>query len=100
MSQSALSGATRVAGVIGSPVRHSLSPAIHNAAFAELGLDWAYVALEVAPGDVAAAIAGARALGLAGLSVTIPHKFAVLAEVDDVSEAAAAVGAVNTVVPL
>jgi shikimate dehydrogenase len=93
-------GSTRLAAVIGSPVRHSLSPAMHNAAFAELGLDWVYVALEVAPGDVPAAVAGMRALGFGGLSVTIPHKAAVLAEVDETSEAAAAVGAVNTVVPL
>jgi len=73
---------------------------MHNAAFAELGLDWAYVALEVRPGDVPAALAGMRALGLGGLSVTIPHKAAALAEVDEASEAAVAVGAVNTVVPV
>jgi shikimate dehydrogenase len=85
---------------MGSPVRHSLSPAMHNAAFAALGLDWAYVAFEVRPGDVPAALAGARALGLGGLSVTIPHKGAVASEVDELSAAARAVGAVNTVVPL
>jgi len=93
-------GATRLAAVIGSPVRHSLSPAMHNAAFDELELDWVYVALEVAPSEVAAAIAGMRAFGFGGLSVTIPHKAAVLGEVDETSEASAAVGAVNTVVPL
>ena len=90
---------TRLAAVIGSPVRHSLSPAMHNAAFGELGLDWVYVACEVAPGSVAAAFAGARALGLGGLSVTIPHKAAALAEVDELTPTARAVGAVNTVVP-
>ncbi|MDQ3898108.1 MAG: shikimate dehydrogenase [Actinomycetota bacterium] len=89
---------TRLAAVIGSPVRHSLSPAMHNAAFGELGLDWVYLAFEVATGDVPAAFAGARALGLAGLSVTIPHKAAALAEVDDLTDTARAVGAVNTVV--
>jgi shikimate dehydrogenase len=73
---------------------------MHNAAFAALGLDWAYLAFEVRPGDVPAALAGARALGLGGLSVTLPHKAAVAAEVDELSAAAAAVGAVNTVVPL
>ncbi|MGH9266024.1 MAG: shikimate dehydrogenase family protein, partial [Acidimicrobiales bacterium] len=72
---------------------------MHNAAFAELGLDWIYLAFEVAPGQVPAAFAGARALGLGGLSVTIPHKAAALAEVDEVTPAARAVGAVNTVVP-
>lgn len=92
-------GSTRLAAVIGSPVRHSLSPAMHNAAFAALDLDWTYVALEVRPGDLPAALAGMRAFGLAGLSVTIPHKAAVLAEVDEASDAATAVGAVNTVVP-
>jgi shikimate dehydrogenase len=93
------SSSTRLAAVIGFPVRHSVSPAMHNAAFAELGLDWIYVACEVAPGDVEAAFAGARALGLGGLSVTIPHKAAALAAVDEATDAARAIGAVNTVVP-
>jgi shikimate dehydrogenase len=94
------SGATRLAAVIGSPVRHSLSPAIHNAAFAEVGLDWTFVALEVAPGDCARALDGVRALGLAGLSVTTPHKDAVAALVDERSPDAEALGAVNCVVPV
>ena len=96
----ALSSRTRVAAVIGSPVRHSLSPAMHNAAFAELGLDWAYAAFEVPPGQVPAALAGARALGLGGLSVTVPHKAAAAEEVDELSDVARAIGAVNTVVPV
>ena len=91
--------ATRLAAVIGSPVGHSLSPAMHNAAFRELGLDWVYLAFEVAPGNVASAFAGIRALGIAGLSVTIPHKAAALDEVDEATPVARAVGAVNTVVP-
>ena len=90
---------TRLAAVIGFPVRHSLSPAMHNAAFRELGLDWIYVACEVAPGAVEAAFAGVRALGLGGLSVTIPHKAAALEAVDEATDAARAIGAVNTVVP-
>ena len=72
---------------------------MHNAAFRAAGLDWIYVALEVAPGRVAAALAGARALHIAGLSVTIPHKEAAAAEVDELSPAAQAIGAINTVVP-
>jgi shikimate dehydrogenase len=72
---------------------------MHNAAFRELGLDWVYVACEVAPGAVERAFAGVRALGFGGLSVTIPHKAAALEAVDDVTAAARAVGAVNTVVP-
>jgi len=90
---------TRLAAVLGSPVRHSLSPAMHNAAFRELGLDWIYLAFEVAPESVDAAFAGARALGFRGLSVTIPHKAAALAAVDEATAAARAIGAVNTIVP-
>jgi shikimate dehydrogenase len=89
---------TSVAGVIGAPVGHSLSPAIHNAAFGALGLDWTFHAFEVAPGDVARALDGVRALGLRGLSVTMPHKEDAAAHVDACSEDAAALGAVNCVV--
>lgn len=91
-------GSTRVAAVIGSPIRHSLSPAIHNAAFRSLDLDWVYVALEVADGAVPAALDGVRALGIEGLSVTMPHKDAVAAGVDDLSDDARVLGAVNCVV--
>jgi len=75
-----------------------LSPALHNAAFAALGLDWVYVALRVREEDLAGAIGGARALGLAGLSVTMPHKATVAAAMDELSATAARLGAVNTVV--
>jgi shikimate dehydrogenase len=71
---------------------------MHNAAFAELSLDWVYLAFDVEPGAVHAAFAGVRALGIGGLSVTIPHKAAALEEVDEATAAAQAVGAVNTVV--
>ena len=89
---------TRLAAVIGDPVRHSLSPVMHNAAFRDLGLDWAYLAFEVPDGEAPAAVAGARALGLAGLSVTMPHKAAVVESLDRLSPVAAALGAVNTIV--
>ncbi|HVE94715.1 MAG TPA: shikimate dehydrogenase [Acidimicrobiales bacterium] len=92
------SGATRVAGVIGDPVRHSLSPAIHNAAFAETGLDWVFVAFPVPAGSVRVALDGVRALGIDGLSVTMPHKEAAAGAVDRLSPAARELGAVNTVV--
>jgi len=92
-----VSGATRLAGVIGSPVRHSLSPALHNAAYEACGLDWVYVALEVAPDAAAQAFAGMRALGIAGLSVTMPHKEAAFAAVDELSPSARAMRAVNCV---
>lgn len=91
------SGTTKVAGVIGHPVRHSLSPVIHNAAFRALGLDWVYVALPVEPGQAAGALAGMKALGIAGLNVTMPHKSDVAAAVDVLTPEAAALGSVNTV---
>lgn len=87
-----------VAGVIGSPVAHSLSPAIHNAAFRAGGADWVYVAFEVAPGQAGAALDAVRVLGLRGLSVTTPHKEAVAACVDELASAAATLRSVNTVV--
>ncbi len=93
-----MSGATRLAAVIGDPVRHSLSPTLLGAAFAETGLDWTYVALEVAEGSAATALDGMRALGIAGLSVTMPHKAAVATAVDRCTEDAAALDAVNCVV--
>ena len=71
---------------------------MHNAAFRALGLDWAYLAFEVPEGEADAAVAGARALGIVGLSVTMPHKAAVVASVDRLSPVAAALGAVNTIV--
>src|SRR5689334_16594846 len=92
------SGSTRVAAVIGDPVRHSRSPAIHNAAFAECGLDWVYLALPVAAGDVPRAFAGMRAFGIEGLSVTTPHKDDAAANVDELDDDARVLGAVNCVV--
>jgi shikimate dehydrogenase len=93
-----ITGATRTAGVIGLPIRHSLSPAVFNAAFAASGLDWAYLAFEVPDGAAGLAMAGVRALGLEGVSVTMPHKGAVIDALDEVTDDAAALGAVNCVV--
>jgi len=90
-------GSTRVAAVIGHPVHHSLSPAIHNAAFRSLDLDWSYVAFDVAPGEGTAAIEAMRALHLGGMSVTMPHKAAVATAVDRTTPQAAKLGAVNCV---
>ncbi len=92
-----LSGQTRLAAVIGWPVRHSRSPAIHNAAFAARDLDWIYLALPVEPGQVAPAVAGMRALGIEGLSVTMPHKTSIMAALDRCSADAIALRAVNCV---
>lgn len=95
-----LTGKTTIVGLIGWPVSHSVSPPMHNAAFAALGLDWCYVALPVPidpPGRIGEAVRGLRALGLRGANVTIPHKQAVIAHLDQLSPAAQAIGAVNTI---
>ena len=92
-------GTTSLAAVIGSPVRHSRSPAIHNAAFRALGLDWTYLAFDVAAGEAGRAIDAMRALGLGGLSVTMPHKDAVVDLVDELTDDARRLGAVNCVTP-
>lgn len=92
-----ISARTRLAAVIGDPVRHSLSPAIHNAAFQALELDWAYVALEVPDGQGRAAVKAMRTLGIDGLNVTMPHKADASKAVDRLTPTAKALGAVNTV---
>jgi shikimate dehydrogenase len=91
-------GTTRVAGVIGKPIRHSLSPILYNAAFRAVDLDWAFVAFEVEEGEGAAAVDAARVLGIDGLAVTMPHKEAVIPALDRLSPTAAALGAVNVIV--
>ncbi|NLC57901.1 MAG: shikimate dehydrogenase [Armatimonadetes bacterium] len=92
-----IQASTRVAAVWGWPVRHSLSPVMHNAAFQHLGLDWCYLAFAVAPAALADAVRGMRALGIAGVNATIPHKEALVALMDEVDPHARAVGAVNTI---
>ncbi len=92
-----IGGGTRLLALIGDPVEHSLSPAMHNASFAADGLDYAYVALKVEPKDVPEAVGGAAALGLRGLNVTMPHKRAVVSLMDELDESARVSGAVNTV---
>jgi shikimate dehydrogenase len=91
-----ISGHTALYGVLGHPVAHSRSPQMQNAAFAHEGIDAVYVALPAAPAALAAAVAGAHALGFAGLNVTVPHKQAVLPLCGAVDPAAVEVGAVNT----
>ncbi len=93
-----LSGRTRLLGVIGHPVGHTLSPKMHNAAFATSGLDYVYVPMDVRPEDLPAAVSGLRALGFRGFNVTMPHKEAILPLLDELDEAAEVSGAVNTVV--
>jgi len=93
-----IDGASQVVGVIGWPVQHSLSPPMHNAAFRALGLNWVYVAFEVPPDNVGAAIEGMRALDIRGLNVTIPHKTAVVSHLDEISPTSRQLGVVNTIV--
>ncbi|MBN2057966.1 MAG: shikimate dehydrogenase [Candidatus Saganbacteria bacterium] len=88
----------KVTGLIGFPLGHSVSPAMHNAAFKELGLDYEYSAFEVAPEDLAEALNGLRALHVAGFNVTIPHKETIVPLLDEVTKLARIIGAVNTVV--
>jgi shikimate dehydrogenase len=91
-------GTTRVVGVFGYPVKHSASPAMHNAVFTALGLDWVYVPFEVAPENIGTALNGVRALGLAGVNVTVPLKELVLPYLDELTERARSLEAVNTVI--
>jgi shikimate dehydrogenase len=89
----------KVAGVIGWPIEHSRSPAIHNVAYRAAGLDAVYLAFAVEPARLKEAIAGVRALGLMGLNVTVPHKQAVMPFLDEIDDIARDTGAVNTIVP-
>src|SRR5689334_11274484 len=88
---------TQLCAVIGNPVHHSLSPAIHNAAFNELGLDFVYLAFQVE--DLQAALSGMRALSnFRGMSVTIPHKIEAMKYVDEIAEVDRSIGSINTVI--
>ena len=88
--------ATRPVVLLGWPARHSLSPQIHNAAFTEQGLDLVYLAVEVAPGDLHATVGALGHMGTLGANVTVPHKQAVLACCDRLSDEATLIGAANT----
>ncbi|HCC55527.1 MAG TPA: shikimate dehydrogenase [Desulfobulbaceae bacterium] len=92
----AINATTEIYGIMGNPVAHSLSPAMHNAAFTALGLNKAYLPFPVL--DIAQAMAGLRALGIKGISVTIPHKEAVLPYLDSIDPIAKKIGAVNTLI--
>jgi shikimate dehydrogenase len=92
-----ISGKTRVCGIIGDPVEYSLSPAMHNAAFQELNLDFVYVAFRVRKDELREAIVGAKSLDIRGLNVTMPHKSAVMKYLDEIDPTARSIGAVNTI---
>ncbi|MGY3779544.1 shikimate dehydrogenase [Isobaculum melis] len=93
-----ITGHTELIGLIATPIRHSLSPTMHNEAFAKLGLDYAYLAFEVGNDELPDAIKGIKALGLRGSNVSMPNKQAVIPYLDHLSPAAEMVGAVNTIV--
>ncbi len=86
---------TKLCGIIGNPVEHSLSPAMHNAAFSDLGLNYVYLAFRV--DDVGDVIKGMKSLNIIGLNVTIPHKIGVMKYLDEIDETAEKIGAVNTI---
>jgi shikimate dehydrogenase len=92
-----ISGNTKIYGVIGQPISHTASPAMHNAAFEAAGLDAKYVAFEVAPELLGDAVRGMRALGLMGLNVTVPHKRAVIPLLDEIKGDALRLGVVNVI---
>jgi shikimate dehydrogenase len=92
-----ITGKTKLLGVIGEPVTHSLSPVMHNAAIQKLGVDYVYIPLPVKRGDLASAIAGFAAINLTGFSITIPHKQDIIPFLSEISPAARMVGAINTV---
>src|SRR3990172_6205824 len=93
-----ISGKTKICGLIGDPVEHTMSPAMHNAAFKKLELDYVYIAFRVKGTELDKAIAGIRALSMRGLNVTIPHKVAVMKLLDKLDPLAEKIGAVNTIV--
>jgi len=92
-----ISGKTRLCGVIGDPIEHTMSPAIHNAAFIKMGLDYHYVPFRVKEEELGKAIDGMRALNIRGLNVTIPHKVAIIPLLDELDPLAEKIEAVNTV---
>jgi len=93
-----ISGRTKITGLFGYPVEHTLSPAMHNAAFKSLGLDYCYVPFLVHPDYLRDAVNAIRALNLCGINVTVPHKEKVIKFLDEINEEAVFIGAVNTIV--
>ena len=90
-------GKTKNLGVIGYPIKHSLSPVIQNAALSASGLDYAYIAMPIAPEDLKTAVSGLKAANFSGFNVTIPHKVTIMQYLDEIDDTAKFIGAVNTV---
>jgi len=93
-----ISGKTRICGIIGDPIEHTISPTMQNAAFRQMGLDYVFIPFKVKKEDLREAIEGIKALNIRGLNVTIPHKVAVMPFLDEVDPLAENIGAVNTIV--
>ena len=94
---SGITGKTKLLGIIGDPIQHSLSPVMHNAAISHLGVDYIYVPFPIKPKDLTKAITGFASIGIVGFNVTIPHKQAIIPLLSEVTPIADLVGAVNTV---
>jgi shikimate dehydrogenase len=92
-----ITGSTRIYGLIGDPVEHSLSPLMHNAAFKELNLNCVYLPFHVRRKELPRAVKGLQSLGISGFNVTIPHKIPMVRYLDEVEKEAASIGAINTV---
>ena len=93
-----ISGKTKICGLIGDPIEHSMSPAMHNAAFKNRGLDYVYLPFRVAKAQLGEAILGVKALNIRGLNITIPHKVSVIPLLDELDPLAEKIGAVNTII--
>lgn len=93
-----ITGKTKLIGILGWPVEHSLSPSIHNTAFLQLGIDFSYLPLQVNPQNLSKAVTGLKALGFVGANITIPHKVEVIPLLDEIDKNAQLIGAVNTIV--
>jgi shikimate dehydrogenase len=93
-----ITGRTKITGIFGYPVDHTLSPAMQNAAFEELGLDYCYIPFLVHPDNIADAVRSIRALNIAGVNITVPHKEKVMSLLDTIDKEALFIGAVNTIV--
>lgn len=92
-----INGSTKLAGIIGYPISHSVSPQMHNAAYEKLGLNYCYLPIPVKPEDLKKALEGIRMLGFVGVNVTIPHKEAVIPYLDEVTKISRLIGAVNVI---
>src|SRR5579862_2452247 len=92
-----IDGSTSIVGVFGAPIKHTASPAMHNAAFEALDMNWVYLAFHVDPQNLPNALLGARDMGIVGLNLTVPHKIAAFGSLDDIDAEARKLGAVNTI---